>query len=203
MAEKTPVSVQSNRRFPSYLSYCAIGWLALWIWIVTSGGMDAFFFVSLFVIVPIFSISMVLVVLLIVAVTSKDRRPTLPILAALAIFLGIPMVLYLYEYRHPLAIHETAKWLASSGEYKAEVQAEKASANGELKHIEWDFSGPSFATTTIYLAFDPSDSLAAASRRHQSGKFVGLSCKVYEVRRLESRWYAAVFYQGQDWDKCT
>jgi hypothetical protein len=164
--------------------------------------MDAFFPVGFLIIVPILSISMVLIVLLIVVGTSEDRRLALLILASLAILAGIPLLLYFSEYRHPLAIHEAAKWLASSGEYKAEVQAEKGSANGELKHIGWDYSGPSFASTAVYLVFDPSDSLASAAKSHQPGRFVGLPCKVYEVRRLESRWYAIVFYQGQDWDKC-
>jgi hypothetical protein len=202
MAEKTSVSVKSRWRFPSYFSYFAIAWLAFWILLVTAGGMDAFFSAGFLVIFPILFISIVLIVWSIDVATSEDRRQVLPILSSLAILVGIPMLLYFYEYRHPLGIHEAAKWLASSGKYKAEVQAEETSANGELKHILWDSLGPSFANTTVYLVFDSSDSLAAAAKIHQPGKFAGLPCKVFEVRRLENRWYAIVFYQGQDWDQC-
>jgi hypothetical protein len=199
MLGKMTAPVRPKWKFPLYF---AIVWFAFWTWIVTAGGMDSFFFVSVFVIVPILVISVVLIVWMIGTASSRGYRQALPTLVSLAILLIVPMFLYLYERRHPAAIRETAKWIVSSDKYKAEV-AEKASANGELRHIEWDFSGPSFASTTVYLVFDPSDSLIATAKSHQPGKFGGLPCKVYEVRRLESRWYAVVFYQGQDWDQCT
>jgi hypothetical protein len=203
MAEKAPVSLQSSPRFPSYFRYFAVAWFAFWILIVATGGMDSFLLVGILAIFPILVISIALIVRLIVLAARKDHRQVPPILAWLGILAGIPMLLYFYERQHPLALRESVKWLASSGKYKAEVQAEKDSANGKLKHIEWDFSGPSFATTTVYLAFDPSDSLAAAAKSHQPGKFVGLPCRVYEVRRLESHWYAIAFYIGDDWNHCT
>jgi hypothetical protein len=192
--------VRPEWKFPLYF---ALAWSVFWTWIVTSGGMDSFFFISIFVIVPILVVSILLIVWIVGTTTTKGYRQSLPTLASLAVLLSIPMFLYLYERRHPVAIRETAKWIVSSDKYKAEVQAEKASPNGELRHIDWDFSGPSFASTTVYLVFDPSDSLVTAAKNHQPGKFGGLPCKVYEVRRLESHWYAVVFYQGQDWDECT
>jgi len=79
--------------------------------------------------------------------------------------------------------------------YKAEVLAQRDSATGELKHIEWDGWGFAGAgDTTVYLVFDPTDALSAAAQSHQPGKFGGLPCEVPFVRRLQSRWYAVRFY---------
>ena len=202
MAEKTSESARSYWRHNWYLWAITIGWVAFWIWIVTAGGMDAVFSVGIIVFLPVFSISLLLIVWLIAEVISGNHHDAVPILKSLAISIGFPMLLFFYERQHPLALHEAVEWLSSSREDKTEVLAEKVSATGEFKHILWDSSGPSFATTTIYLVFDPSDSLAGAAKSHESGKFAGLPCKVYEVRRLESRWYATVFYLGEDWDQC-
>jgi len=157
----------------------------------------------MFVILPILVVVMILIVRLILAAIYRDRQQALQSLSWLTIVLAIPMTFYLYERQHPLAIHETVEWWKSSREYKDTVLAEGTSVNGDLKHIEWEFMGPSFAATTVYLVFDPSDSLAAAAKSHQPGKFAGLPCKVYEVRRLESRWYAVVFYRDETWDECS
>jgi hypothetical protein len=50
-----------------------------------------------------------------------------------------------------------------------------------------------------YLVFDPGDSLSAAAASHQPGKFNGIPCEVYRVRRLESHWYTVLFYTDEDW----
>ena len=55
------------------------------------------------------------------------------------------------------------KWLLYRHGYKAEVLAQP-SKNGELNHIEWDGWGWAGQDTTVYLVFDPTDSLSAAAK---------------------------------------
>jgi hypothetical protein len=89
-----------------------------------------------------------------------------------------------------------------SRDYKAEVLAQKDSARGELKHVEWDGSGfPGAGDTTVYLVFDPTDALSAAAKSHRPGKFNGIPCEVSLVHRLESHWYAVRFYTDEWWGR--
>jgi hypothetical protein len=141
------------------------------------------------------------IVLLIYAVIGNGRRHLLSILATLAIVWAIATSLFLYESEHPVALRETARWLVWSREYKHEVLAQPTSARGDLKHIEWDGWGYVPAgNTTVYLVFDPTDSALTATR-NQPGKFNGIPCEVYQVRRMENHWYALLFYTDQTWDQ--
>ena len=92
-----------------------------------------------------------------------------------------------------------ARWLVWSRSYKAEVLAQPDSANKELKHIEWDGWGWAGMDTTVYLVFDPTDSLSQAANSHHSGKYSGIPCEVHLVRRLEDKWYTVQFYTNYDW----
>ena len=71
--------------------------------------------------------------------------------------------------------------------YKASVQAEPATANGELKHFEWDGWAVE-SNTSVYVVFDPTDSAAAKS--HQPGKHDGIPCAAHNIHRAR---YAVVF----------
>lgn len=109
------------------------------------------------------------------------------VIASLAVWLIFP-------------IRSAAEWLLFSRHLKSEVLAQTAT-NGELKHIEWGGWGWAGQDTTVYLVFDPADSLMAAAKARQSGKFSGLPCEVYRVRRLETHWYTVQFYTGQTWGR--
>jgi hypothetical protein len=88
-----------------------------------------------------------------------------------------------------------ARWFLFSKGYKVQLLAQPESANGMLKHIEWDVWGfPGAGNTTVYLVVDPIDSLSLATKSHSSGKFAGIPCAVSRVRRLESHYYSALFY---------
>jgi hypothetical protein len=98
------------------------------------------------------------------------------------------------------ALSASLPWLLWSHSFKAEVLAQPAPANGELRHMEWEATGfGGVANNTVYLVFDPTDSLSAAARSHSPGKFTGVPCEVRRVRRLESQWYAARFYTDELW----
>lgn len=90
-----------------------------------------------------------------------------------------------------------------SREYKRRVLAQQQLTNGELKHVEWDGWGMAGLDTTVYLVFDPTDSLAIPARDRSSGIFNGIPCEVPLVTRLESHWYVVPFYTNDDWENCS
>ena len=152
--------------------------------------------VYLFFVVPI--ISLFLIVCAVYSAVAGKKRRCLAILSMLAIFwvLSVPL------FKNYLAIRSAERWLIWSGDYKSRFAAQPTSANGDLKHVFWDGWGWGGENTEVYLVFDPTDSLSAAAKSHQPGKFDGLPCKVDRVFRLEPNWYAAQFFTGTDWDHC-
>jgi hypothetical protein len=102
----------------------------------------------------------------------------------------------MFGYPRPI---NYARWLVWSRSYKAEVLAQPNSANEQLKHIEWDGWGWGGMDTTVYLVFDPTDSLSQAASSRQPGKYGGMPCEVFLVRRLERNWYTVWFYTSYDW----
>jgi hypothetical protein len=160
---------------------------------------------DVFVVDPILLlISITLIILLIRAAVGYGRLRFLPLLATLAILWAIPASFLFYDREYPVAFRETARWLIWSQEYKNEVLAQPTSTNGDLKHIEWDGWGfPGAGDTRVFLVFDPTDSLLTAAKNHQSGKFNGIPCEVFRVRRLGAHWYTVIYYTGPYyWDKC-
>lgn len=100
-------------------------------------------------------------------------------------------------------VRTTVRWLVRSKTYKAKVLAQPNPADSELKHVEWDGWGfPGAGNTVAYLVFDPKDSLSTAAKSRSYGRFSGIPCEVFNVRRLENDWYAVYFYTDTDWDHC-
>jgi hypothetical protein len=72
-----------------------------------------------------------------------------------------------------------------------------------LRHIEWDgWGGLGGGDTTVYLVYDPANSLAQASSSRGKGKVRGIPCGVASIHRFADRWYEATFYADTDWDHC-
>jgi hypothetical protein len=121
------------------------------------------------------------------------------------IAIAVPVLLLLAGYyvlspnlRYPV------RWILESESYKAEVLASQESKDGYFRHTEWDGWGFAGAgDTTVYLVFDPGDSLARAAQADAKGKFTGIPCEVYKVRRFERGWYAVSFYTDTDWEHCS
>jgi hypothetical protein len=152
-----------------------------------------------FVIAPILLISGIS--LFIYAAIGKNRRRALRLLSILAIVWIIGTACYAYAQE----IRSTARWLIRSGDYKAQVLAQPQPPNGELKHIEWDELGMFAQDWTVFLVFDPTDSLSRPARSGQSGKFNGIPCEVVRVHRMESHWYTVLFFgyvHASSWDSC-
>jgi hypothetical protein len=100
-------------------------------------------------------------------------------------------------------LHTITRWLIWSKDYKAQVLAQPNAGSGTLKHIEWDAWGfPGAGNTTVYLVFDPDNSLSTAPKTNSEGKFRGIPCGVSQVRKLESRYYTIILYTDTDWSHC-
>jgi hypothetical protein len=175
------------------LLYAALGSFTVFIPVAiwTSEGI-----VYLLFVVPI--ISLLLGVFFWKAAMDKHHRRGLSILSMLVIYWVLSFA-FLKNYP---AIRNAARWSLWSHRYRAEVLAQPDPASEQFKHIDWDGWGfPGAGDTTVYLVFDPTDSLAAAAKSHQPGKFKGIPCTVPLVSRLESRWYAVLFYTDERWGK--
>jgi len=160
--------------------------------IVSINGTDV---VYVFVIAPILLFSAIC--LLIYAAVRKKPQ----IAFMVTIFVVISALLFSYS----VPLHIFAKWLLWSREYKNEVLAEPAPNNGDLKHIEWDGWGWGGQDTSIFLVYDPTDSLSRPAENRESGKFDGIPCEAALVRRMDPHWYI-VFFDGyvdqSSWDRC-
>ncbi len=144
------------------------------------------------------AISLLFVSSLVIFAIMKRARLCLAIVSMLAVFWLTSFAMVKNRY----AIRNNARWSFRSHRYKAEVLAQPEAANGELRHVEWDGWGfPGAGDTTVYLVFDPANSLATAAKSHQPGQFSGIPRKVPLVSRLESRWYAVLFYTDERWGK--
>ncbi len=191
MNKKTAVGDRFNWWLPFY---AAIGALIFFLPVIFYGGdSDGLYF--LFALL----ISFIFFVVALVHAICKNRLRSLAVLSMLVVYCAVSWCL-LKDSRE---LHSTAQWFLKSKEYKVKVLAQPDSTNGELKHIEWDgwgFAGS--GNTVVYLVFDPNDSLSTAAKSHSPGKFHGIPCEVYRVRRLESHYYTVLFYTDTDWGYC-
>jgi hypothetical protein len=171
--------------------YAGVGALILFVPIMIYG-IDLAEMAYIFIAGPIISLSLIAV-----AIFKKGRF--LAVLSMLATYWIISMGLFINSTQ----LHWTVRWLLGSKQYKAEVLKQPKSANGELRHIEWDDWGIAGQDNTAYLVFDPNNSLSATDSRGSSGKFGGIPCdKVASVRRLESQYYTVLFFTNYDWTNC-
>ena len=123
-------------------------------------------------------------------------------LLLIAVFCSVAIAaLWWVVIGHSSTLGTTARWLVQSHQYKAEVLAQPGTTSGELKHVEWDSWGWAGQDTTVYLVFDPTDSLSQAASSHKPGKYYGIPCEVFLVHRLESHWYTAHFYTNYSWQR--
>lgn len=198
MTEATPKPSRSNWTLPlgSALVVVAVYlWMVLWT-------PDAAFFASALVVAPALLLITVALVLYALVVW-KDRQKRLTLLSTVAALWVSSLVMFLIVTKYDLMLSTSARWLIWSHHYKAQVLAQPHSTNGDFKHIKWDSWGIVPAGfTTVYLIFDPSDSLSSAAKMGRPGKFSGIPCAVPKVNRLGKDWYTVQFYTDEDWEHC-
>jgi hypothetical protein len=152
--------------------------------------------VYFFIFIPLITVG--LIVAMVIAAVAKN----LPVATSVLLTLTIYWLLSFVFLKNNFVIRNAARWSVGSHHYKAEVLRQPEAVGRELKHIEWDGWGfPGAGDTNVYLVFDPTDSLAAAAKNHVAGKYSGIPCAVPAVNRLESHWYAIMFYTDERWGK--
>jgi hypothetical protein len=182
----------AEKRFDWWLLfYGAVGALIAFLPDLTAQA-DLGLILYLFVATPIVSL------LLIVVAVRKYGRQRRSVLSMLIVYCVISWSLF----KTNNDARDVGRWIIWSKVYKAKVLAQPTPSNGGLKHLEWDGWGFAGADTSVYLVFDPNDSLAQVARSRSSGKFTGIPCEVPRLFRLESRWYSVRFYTDTNWDSC-
>lgn len=136
-------------------------------------------------------------VTLIVRAVIRRGRKRFSSLVMLFIYVSASILLL----THYSLIRDRVRWLIFSHHYKASVLALPSPEKSGLKHVEWDGWGFIGMDTTVFLAFDPTDSLAKALVMQPPLKAPGIPCPVVRIRRLESHWYAVLFYTDTYWDQ--
>ena len=120
----------------------------------------------------------------------------------IAVFVGGLLVLVGFTCAWTLSpsVRTIFKWSLCSSLYKKQVLDQPPTADGYLKHIEWDGWGfPGAGNTVVYLVFDPSDQLSSATANGKDRKFLGLPCEVSRVSKLDKNWYTVRFYTDTQW----
>lgn len=197
MRNSTPVTSQHSWMLPLWSALIVVvGYLSIAFWSV-----DAYILASVLFIAP--ALIIISIVLIVYAIIRKGRKSRIALLSTVSILWLSSIFMFFVDAKYGLAIRTDARWAIWSRHYKADVLAQAASSNGDLKHVEWD--GWGFAPagdTTVYLVYDLSDSLSNAGRSGQPGKLDGIPCAVANVKRLERNWYTIQFYTNEVWDHC-
>ena len=132
----------------------------------------------------------------------KERNKKLRLLATLGTFFLAAFLIIdaLIAWSCSYTIRTAVRWPTRSERYKSEVLAQPK-VTGELKHGEWDGWGWAGQDTTVYLVFDPTNSLSTPASNHRPGKFDGIPCEVPVVKQLEKNWYLVQFYTDEWWGR--
>jgi hypothetical protein len=188
MAETEPQKTTFDWKL---MLYASAGTLLVFLpFALNSADVGEFFYI--FVAAPI--VSLVLFVL----AGLKKGRGRISALSMLAVYWAVSVTLVV-NYS---AVRDHARWFLWSKGYKARVLSLPASGSGRLRHTEWDGWGFAGEDTVVYIVFDSNDSLAMLGHNKTPGKLSGLPCEVPRIRRLESHWYAVMFYTDTSWDHC-
>jgi hypothetical protein len=135
MVEKTAQDDRFDWRLPLY---AVLGSFIIFI-PVAIGEPDVSLILYIFAVTPLIS------VVLLNSAVRKERRQRLSVLSMLAIYGAISVGL-VANYS---AVRTAARWFVWSHDHKAQVLAQPASAQGDLKHIDWDGWGVFAQNTSI------------------------------------------------------
>jgi hypothetical protein len=118
--------------------------------------------------------------------------------AIIAVYIALAWMLLSNDY----PLREKARWAAFASQYKADVLASFPPPPNELRHVSWDAWGWAGMDTYVYLVFDPSDSLRAASSAKSPLKLAGIPCPGNSVQQMEPHWYSVRYFTDEQWGSC-
>jgi hypothetical protein len=161
------------------------------IWNIDFGLILYFLFASIAILVE-------LIITIVLANRTRHRR-WLSFLAMIVATCATSSLLFTNAF----FIHTRGHWITQGSQSSAAVLAQPTPSAGDLKHVEWDGWGWGGNDTTVYLVFDPIDSLASAAKNHASGRISSALCGISRMQRLEKNWYSVVFYTNDAWGDCS
>jgi hypothetical protein len=149
--------LEAKGRFDWVPPSCVVaGAIVVFMWLMVWSAYAEFLYFLFFA--PI--IFLTCLVLLVAAAIQRRPRQCLLMLLTLVAFSGASWALSKNEG----TLRPSMRWLLWSHRFKAEVLAQPAPVNGELRHMEWEATGfAGVANETVYLVFDPTDSLSVAA----------------------------------------
>lgn len=151
-------------------------------------------FLFLFFVLPVIWVGCVL--WLVLAFRRKPRSHSWQLFGAAFVSVALSFVLFHGQD----VIRPALRWMIWAQQFKAELLAQPAPGNEELRHMVWEETGfAGVANNTVYIAFDPSDALSSAIL---PGKVAGIPCTVLRAFRLEPHWYSVWFYTDETWSQC-
>src|ERR1700679_267974 len=154
-------------------AWAALGAIILFVTLVTE--MFDFGLVVYFLFAAI-AILTSLIIAIVLAVARLYRR-CLSVAAMILVMLATSLILL----RNDFLIHTWGRWITQGSQSRAAVLAQPTPSAGDLKHVEWDGWGWGGNDTTVYLVFDPSDSLASAAKNHSPGRISPALCGVSRI----------------------
>lgn len=140
-------------------------------------------------------IALLSAIALLVSAVLNTGRQRVALFFASAAYLFVQTLLV----THHMLARDHVRWGLLSGIYRPKVMAQPVSASQQFRHVEWDGWGFAGMDTTVFLVFDPADSLAKMLAARPPVKAAGLPCEVVRIRRLASQWYAVLFYTDTYW----
>jgi hypothetical protein len=173
------------------LLFCSVGIIVFLPLAITSS--DFSWLLYFFAAVPVVSICLIVLAVLRIGLSRG-------VLIGLLLFYWLTSVMV---FRHFSELRDSTHWMLVGRAYKANVLKLPTPPRGEFRHVEWDGWGFAGMDTVVYLVDDPSDSLSVPATSHLTGKFTGVPCPVYRVRRLASQWYTVAFYTETEWGHCS
>ncbi len=142
-------------------------------------------------------------VILVLLAALRRRRNFLWVAGAIGVFFLCSTALIAYQRDDPQCIRSMLRWTLLSPNYKSEVLAQKQPLDGTSKHIEWDgWGGTPVGDWTMYLVYNPSDSLRSSLKERKSRMVPGVPCPVDRVHQLAAHWYTVLYPMSCWWDDC-
>jgi hypothetical protein len=134
-----------------------------------------------------------------IAACRKRGLRTISLIASLVVYVcaSWPLLTDFYD------MHVFLRWQLTKNADRAALPAQPSPPNHEFKHLDWDGWGFAGMDTEVYLVYDPADSLDVPAESGRPGKYAGIPCNVFRVRRLESHYFAVQFYTDTGWDACS
>jgi hypothetical protein len=150
----------------------------------------------LFLVMP--CLALLLLVLLVLLMFRRTRGLAANLLVGTLLLVGITTI----GWRFQATLRPKLRWSIYSQTFKRQVLAQPSNPSGDFKHIEWDgWGGGPVGDWSVYVVFDPTDSLNAEAGHKNPGRIRGIPCEAENIQKLEPHWYSVTLMNAW-WERC-